>query len=134
MARIYRLKTGESVVDEILKIANKEGIKTARVEAIGGIDEAIVAYYNHKTKKYEEHSYKEFLEVTSALGNITLKDGKPYVHLHTTLGRSDMSVIGGHLLSAKVRPFLEVVITRTSNRAERKFDRTIGLNAIYKIT
>lgn len=134
MAKIYRLKTGDNVVEEILKIARKEGLKTARVEAIGGVDEATVAYFNPRTKQYEEHRYNEFLEVTGALGNITLKDGKPFLHLHVTLGRSDMSVIGGHLLFARVRVFLEVVITETKNRAERKFDKKLGVNAIYKIT
>ncbi len=134
MAKIYRLKSGDSVADEILRIAEKEGIRTARVEAIGGVDKVVIAYFNPKTKKYEEHSYKGFLEVTSALGNITLKEGKPFLHLHITLGRPDMSVIGGHLVSAKVRLFLEVVITKTTNRAQRRFDRKLGLNAIYRLT
>ena len=134
MAKIYKLNRGERIVDEILKIAKKEGIKTARVEAIGGVDKITVAYFNHETKKYEKHSYTEFLEVTSMLGNITQKNGKPFLHLHTTLGRSDLSLIGGHLVSARVHPFLEVVITKTKNRAVRKFDEKMGLNSIYEIT
>ncbi len=134
LAKIYRLKSGDSVADVILRIAEKESIKTARVEAIGGVDKVTVAYYNRKTRKYEEHSYTEFLEVTTALGNITLKEGKPFLHLHMTLGRSDMSVIGGHLVSAKVHPFLEVVITKTTNKAEKRFDKKLGLNVIYRIT
>lgn len=134
MAKIYRLKGGESATEGILRIAIREHIKSARVEAIGGVDRAVVAYFNHRTKKYEEHDYEEFLEVTSMLGNITLKGGKPFLHLHTTLGRSDMSVIAGHLISARVHPFLEVVITRTENTAVREFDKKTGLNAIKKIT
>lgn len=67
------------------------------------------------------------------MGNITLKDGKPFLHLHGTFGRRDMSVIGGHVISATVFPLLEAVITPTANRALRRFDEKVGLNAIYKI-
>ncbi len=134
MAKIYRLKSGDKVHEGILRIARKEKIKTARVEAIGGLGRAKIAFFNHKTKRYEEHLYEENLEATSILGNITLMDGAPYLHLHANLGRQDMSVVGGHLVSADVHPFLEVVITDTKNRALRKFDEKLGLNAVYKTT
>jgi len=71
--------------------------------------------------------------VTGLLGNITRKDGKPFVHAHGTFGRRDMSVIAGHLMSATVFPLLEVVITPTKNRATREFDKEVGLNVIRKI-
>ena len=132
MARIYALKAGTSLPDEIIRIAKKERIKTARVEAIGGVNRLKLAYFNHETKKYEEHEFDEFLEVTGMLGNITQKDGKPFLHAHCTFGRRDMSVVGGHLISATVFPLLEVVITKTQNKATRRFDETTGLNVIYR--
>lgn len=133
MAKIYNLPAGASLVDEVLAIARKERIKTARFEAIGGVRKLTLAYFDHVTKKYEEHEYSEFLEVTGLLGNITLKDGKPFLHAHGTFGRRDMSTIGGHLISAEVFPLLEMVMTPTTNRAVRKFNEEIGLNAIWKI-
>ena len=133
MARIYSLAAGTSLTEEILKIAEREKIKTARFEAIGGVNKLRLAYFNHHTKKYEEHDYEEFLDVTGMLGNITQKDGKPFLHAHCTLGRRDMSVIGGHLVSATVFPLLEVVITPTKNEARRRFDDELGLNVIYKV-
>ena len=36
----------------ILSIARRERLKTARVEAIGTLRKAKVAYYNRKTKKH----------------------------------------------------------------------------------
>ena len=133
MARIHALRAGSSVTDEILLIAKKERIKTARVEAIGGVNQLTLAYFNHRTKKYEEHEFNEFLEVTGLLGNITQKDGKPFLHAHGTFGRKDTSVVGGHLISARVFPLLEVVVTPTRNRATRRFDEKTGLSVIYKI-
>ncbi|QQG48954.1 MAG: DNA-binding protein [archaeon] len=132
MAKIYSLKEGSKIPGEILRLAAKEGVRTASVEGIGAVRRLKLAYYNPATKKYEEHRYAENLEVTSLLGNITTKDGAPFLHAHATLGRRDMSVIGGHLLSAEVHPLLEVVITKTTNDAVRRFDEELGLNLIYK--
>ncbi|HEY6282955.1 MAG TPA: DUF296 domain-containing protein [Nitrososphaerales archaeon] len=132
MAKIYSLSAGAKIPEDILTIAIKEKIDTARVEAIGGVDKLRLATYNRVTKKYDEYDYQEFLEVTSLIGNITLKDGKPFLHAHGNFGRMDRSVIGGHLISADVFPLLEVVITRTENRALRKFDEDLGLNVIYR--
>jgi len=132
MAKIYSLKGGAKVPDDILALAKKEGIRTARVEAIGGVEELRLAYFDHVAKRYEEHDFREFLEVTSLLGNITMKDGKPFLHVHGNFGRRDLSALAGHVMSAKVFPLLEVVITPTKNRALRKFDDDLGLNVIYR--
>lgn len=132
MARIYGLKGGAKVPDDIIAIAKKEKIATARVEAIGGVKELRLAYFNHEAKRYEEHNFREFLEVTGLLGNITTKDGKPFLHVHGNFGRKDLSVLAGHVMSATVFPILEVVITPTKNRALRRFDEDLGLNVIYK--
>ena len=133
MAKIYRLRSGEIVHVAILAIARREKLRTARVEAIGTLRKAKIAYYNRNTRKYEEHTYSENMEVTSMLGNITMMDKKPFLHLHANLGRKDMRVVGGHLVSGEVHPFLEVVITPTTNVASRRYDESLNLNAIYDI-
>ena len=132
MARIYSLKAGSKIPDSITAIAKKEGVSTAAVEGIGGVERLRLAYFNHGAKKYEEHDFEEFLEVTSFLGNVTSKDGAPFLHAHGTFGRRDLSVLAGHVVSATVFPLLEVVVTPTTNRALRKFDDTLGLNVIYR--
>jgi len=132
MAKIYSLKAGARLPDEIIAIAKKEKVSTAQVEAIGGAEELKLAYFNHESKKYEEHEFKEFLEVTSILGNITLKEGEPFLHIHGTFGRKDLSTLAGHVMAAKVFPLLEVVVTPTENRALRRFDDELGLNVIYR--
>ncbi len=132
MAKIYSLLAGAKIPEDIISIAIKEKIDTGRIEAIGGVDRLRLAYFNRVTRKYEEYDYQEFLEVTSLLGNITLKDAKPFLHAHGNFGRKDRSVVGGHIISADVFPLLEVVVTATENRALRKFDEGLGLNVIYR--
>jgi len=132
MAKIYSLKAGAKIPDDILEIAKRERISTARIEAIGGVEELRLAYFNRRKKRYEEHTFREFLEVAGILGNITLKDGKPFLHVHGTFGRRDLSALSGHVMTAKVYPILEVVVTPTENTARRRFDDELGLNVIYK--
>jgi predicted DNA-binding protein with PD1-like motif len=102
------------------------------VVGIGGVEGLTIAYFNRAKKRYEEHHYDEFMEVTSLLGNITLKDGEPYLHVHGTFGRKDMSVIGGHVIRATVSPTLEIMIAPIARKALRKFDERSGLNLIYR--
>jgi len=132
MAKIYSLKAGTKIPDGIIAIAKKEKIATARVEAIGGVEELRLAYFNRETRHYEEHDFREFLEVTGILGNLTLKEGKPFLHVHGTFGRKDLSTLAGHVMTAKVFPLLELVVTPTRNRALRRFDDDLGLNVIYR--
>jgi predicted DNA-binding protein with PD1-like motif len=132
VSKIYSLKPGTGLTDGLLAIAKGEKIRTAKVEAIGGVKHLRLAYFNSSARKYEVHEYDEFLEVTSLIGNVTLKDEEPFLHLHGTFGRRDMSVIGGHVISGTVFPLLEAVFTATNNKAQRKFDEEMGLNIIYK--
>jgi len=130
--RLYSLKPGTELTDGLLAIARKEGIRTAKVEAIGGVNRLRLAYFNSELRKYEEHEYNEFMEAASLLGNLAEKDSKPFLHLHGTFGRRDMSTVGGHVVSATVFPLLEACITPTDNVALRRFDESTGLNAIYE--
>ncbi len=133
MARIYLLRKGESVTESIQRIAKTGNIQTAQITGIGAVGQARIAYYNHDSKQYEVHDYDEHMEVTSMTANVTLSDGKPFLHLHVNLGRRDMSVIGRHLMSAIADPFLEIVITETGNRAIRRYDTDLNLTPISEI-
>lgn len=132
MSKVHRLKSGEKLPKAIIELASREKLTTAQVVGIGGVSRLRLAYFNSRRKKYEEHDFEEFLEVTSLLGNITLKDGHPFLHIHGTFGRRDLSVLGGHIVEATVFPTLEVVVTPTTNRALRKLDEKSGLNLIYR--
>ena len=133
MSKIYSLKPGTALTDGLLAIAKREKIRTAKVEAIGGVNQLQLAYFNSKARRYEQHKYDEFFEATGLIGNITLKDEEPFLHLHGTFGRRDMSVIGGHVVSGTVFPLLEAAIIPTANMALRRFDEKAGLNVIYRI-
>ena len=64
------------------------------------------------------------------MGNISLLDGEPFVHVHVTLADKDGSAIGGHLDEGTKVWLIEAIITELNgpNGIERKFDDELCLN------
>jgi predicted DNA-binding protein with PD1-like motif len=51
------------------------------------------------------------VEVLSLVGDVTIFNGKPIVHMHAVLGRPDGTTMGGHVFELDVNPTLEVIVT-----------------------
>lgn len=132
VAKIWAFAAGDTVPEAILEAAGRERVRSAGFEAVGGVDRLTLAYYDRRAKRYEQHDFRGFMEVTSMLGNITQKDGKPFVHAHGNFGTRDLRVVGGHIISARVFPTLEMIVRRTSDTAVRRFDERLGLNLISR--
>ena len=66
----------------------------------------------------------------SLIGDVAEADGKPALHIHAVLGKSDGSVVGGHLLEGHVRPTLEVIVTQPPAHLHKKKDAETGLALI----
>jgi len=81
-------------------------------------------------KDYERIPVKEQVEVLALVGDIALQEGKPKLHAHVVLGRRDGSACGGHLLEARVRPTLEVIVTELPAHLRRRHDAVTGLALI----
>jgi uncharacterized protein len=61
------------------------------------------------------------------VGNIALNDGKRKVHAHAVVAKRDASAYGGHLLEARVRPTLEVLLIESPKNLARTTDPKSGL-------
>ncbi len=90
-----------------------------------------MGYFNWEKKEYEKIPVREQVEVLSLIGDVALDDnGKPKVHAHVVVGRSDASTRGGHLLEGHVRPTLEVMLVESSRGLRRRYDPESGLALI----
>ena len=67
----------------------------------------------------ERTEIKEDCEITSLIGNITVKNGEPYVHLHITVAGKGGNVYGGHLLKTVISATAEIFITVLPGTVER---------------
>lgn len=120
---ISKLAYESDLLEELTKIAHKENISLGKVEAIGAVSKATIGFYNQTTYKYQVIDLEESYEITSLLGNITLKEKKPMVHAHITLADDKGKVIGGHLLPGTLVFACEAIITVFRNGVlERGYD------------
>ena len=122
-----RGETGEHAAEVLMEVLQREKVTFASLTGLGAVRWARFAYYNADTRSYEEHDFEEQLEIVSLVGNVSLRDGEPFVHWHVSLSRHDMSVIGGHFLDAIVRPNLEIWLRRESAEVHRVLDVDSGL-------
>jgi hypothetical protein len=61
-------------------------------------------------------------------GNVAKgEDGERMVHAHVTVGRSDYTTLGGHVVEATVGPTLEVVVETAPTTIRRRHDPDVGL-------
>jgi predicted DNA-binding protein with PD1-like motif len=65
------------------------------------------------------------------VGDIALDGSKPKIHAHVVLGRRDGSTVGEHLLEARVRPTLEVMIVDSPAYLRRVCDPDSGIALIH---
>jgi uncharacterized protein len=123
-------ETGDDPVAGLTRFAEERKLGASAFTAIGAFSEATLGYFEWEKKDYERIPVKDQVEVLSLLGDIALQDGKPKLHAHVVLGRRDGSACGGHLLEARVRPTLEVIITETPAHLRRRHDPASGLALI----
>ncbi len=94
---IAKIEPNEDLIDSIIKLVKRFNIKSGVINCIGALKKFTIGFYEIDSKNYKMETFEEFVELISCIGNISYKDKDPIIHLHVTLGRSDYSVIGGHL-------------------------------------
>lgn len=125
------LSTGDEVTASLLAFARDQQLTAARFTAIGAFREATLGYFDWSSKTYERIPVSEQVEVLSLVGDIALERNQPKLHAHVVVGKRDGTAHGGHLLEARVRPTLEVMLIESPARLRRVFDPASGLALIH---
>ena len=125
-----RLEKGEEVLESIKEVCEKENITAGTIQALGACDHAVVGVYNVEEKKSYANTFDEALEITNLTGNISVKNGEVYLHIHATLGNEEGKCFGGHLNEAKISATCEIFIHKINGYIGRIYDENIGLNLI----
>jgi uncharacterized protein len=124
------LDTDDEVMRALGEFVREQKVEAASVTAIGAFRRALLGYFDWETKEYKKIHVDQQVEVLSLLGDVAVTDEGPALHLHAVLGRSDGSVVGGHLLEAYVRPTLEVILIQPPSYLRKRKDPETGLALI----
>jgi hypothetical protein len=125
---VGRLATDTDLVEEIERICSEHGISAAWVSVVGAVRRAAYAYYDQAERRYRDLSSDRHHELAGFVGNISLRDGKPFLHAHATFSSGDGETVGGHLLHGCPVWVAEVTLREmTGVELERTPDELTGL-------
>lgn len=121
---------GDDVLEVLQHFCEHERVESASIAGIGGFKNATVAYFDVQAKRYAPIAIDEQVEVLSFLGNVTLYQDKPKIHVHCVLGHRDGHTSGGHLLRGTAGPTLELIVDELPSKLHRTDRPQIGLPLI----
>ena len=128
-----RMPYGKDFITSLTQFCVDASIRMAWFSAIGAVSSATIGAYDQKQQVYITFKEERALEILSCAGNISLMDGKPFVHAHVTLSDEQGKTIGGHLFSETPIFACEVNIQELNAQPfERAHDSQTGLK-LWKI-
>ena len=136
IGRTYMLRApqGVDLIKYLTELAQKENIKAGLISIIGSLKNPVIGYYNVEKGVYEEIKLEGFYELAHGSGNISLKEGKPFIHLHVVLGDKNGKAYAGHLLRGEVFVAEIIILEITSEKPiVRKQVGNLWLWDIYPI-
>jgi predicted DNA-binding protein with PD1-like motif len=124
---IGRVARGESLRGAFRRIVDEHDLRTAWVSAIGAFEHIDFTEYNQVERRYEGAHRFERCELLSMQGNLSLREGEPFWHLHATVSlREDGRDLtyGGHVgdavvfaLEFRIECFDEIALRREDDSA-----------------
>lgn len=130
---LFILAKGEKLVETLTKGFSDLDMAGGMISGLGALSHAELGYYELAEKTYHRKTFNDEYELISLTGNLSLKDGSPYVHVHAALGDRDFQVFGGHLFEAEVAVTAEITVVPFAIAPERILDPAIGLGLICRL-
>ncbi|MDN5345337.1 MAG: uncharacterized protein PWQ18_1451 [Clostridia bacterium] len=125
----YRLVHGCDLLEALQGIVEEDDIRFGSINFLGAVQKGRVGYYLQDEKRYITLELDQGMEILSGVGNVSLKEGKPFVHAHVTFLDKEGKVHGGHLLPGTIVFAGEVFIEEIELPAppERVYDPVTAL-------
>ena len=126
--QIYMTLAKGELINKTLELyAKSNEIGCAWINGIGAIEDPEIGYYSIEKKSYNKKVFSGYYELTSLIGNITIKEGKYFSHTHITFSDINYQMFGGHLFDAKITAAGEFIIIPGTRIIDRKMNTDIGL-------
>ncbi len=125
---VVRLEHDTDLVQSITELARSNGVEAGSFTAIGALKRARLGYYDQESHGYREMKVDTPHEMASCMGNVSLKDGEPFVHVHVVLADETGNTKAGHLFEGTVFAAEVHLHELEGPRLERKYDEATGLS------
>lgn len=126
---IGRLPHGADLLGSLTSVCMEEKVRFGTIAAIGAVSSARLGYYKQDELEYMDClNVEKGLEIVSCQGNVSLKDGEVFVHVHATLSDDKGRCFGGHLMEGTRIYAAEFHVMELSGEPlAREFDSYTGL-------
>ena len=130
---VGRLPHGEDLISAIENFCESYSIQMATFSLIGAVSSYTIGVYDQTQHVYVTATESASLEIVTCTGNISLMDGKPFVHAHVVFGDKKGNTMGGHLFSETIIFAGEISLQELKGKPlERAYDEKTGLS-LWKI-
>jgi predicted DNA-binding protein with PD1-like motif len=92
-----RLQYNTDLLGELTNVCVHEKINTGIITAIGALQKAKFAYFDQAARIYHTIAIDKPVELLNLSGNVSLMDGKPFIHAHIMVADETGQTSGGHL-------------------------------------
>ncbi|GHU30624.1 hypothetical protein FACS1894166_00610 [Bacilli bacterium] len=124
------LEPNEEIINSLTNFCNIQQINNASFTAIGAVDKVAIGVFDKTHKKYNNFNLSGDLEIVSLIGNVVLKEHKPFVHAHIVISDENCICKGGHLISGHISLTCEIFITTYEKTIKREPDSSLGIATI----
>ena len=132
---VVRLDVGDEIIACLTELQAAERFGFAQVTGLGAADEVEIGVFDPVAKRYHGNAFRGAFEITNLTANLSMMDGKPYVHAHMTFGDGEGHAHGGHLTRARISATGELLVLgwrdiRPETDVDRRFSEQVGLNLL----
>lgn len=128
MAAMARLSRGTDLLDGLSALAAELRMKAGTVQVIGAASKLVLGYFDQERREYETIELPGHWEIASGLGNVSIRDGQPFVHLHIVASGADGRAVGGHLMPGTIVFLAEAYVRALDGEPPvRILDEEMGL-------
>lgn len=114
---LIRLDLGEEIYSGLTEFLKKEGIRFGSLRGIGAAKDVELGYLDTETRQYLRKKFAEEMEILSLSGNVTVKEGSPFLHLHGVFSGRTFQLQGGHFFQGTVSGTAEFFLHGASRDA-----------------
>ncbi len=118
-AGFVSLERGEDLLDGLNAAVGELGLQAATLQVIGGLDAARLGYFDAERGDYVV-TESGHVEIASGLGNVSLRDGAPFIHLHLVVSDADGGCRGGHAMEGCAAFVVEAYLRALGGKAPER--------------
>jgi predicted DNA-binding protein with PD1-like motif len=127
----FILPRGTELLEGLTRFCRERGIFSGQISGIGAVKDVQLGYFDVHRREYLSKDFGDAdLELLSLNGNVSLKEGEVFVHLHAVVSDERFQCFGGHLFRATVAITAEMFVQPLAGRPARAVDPVTGLHLL----